>query len=579
MSKWSRDNLQGLTFEYSDLSYTIPRGNVEVLHSMSGIIQQETLHAIMGASGAGKCKFSPVFGGITANLSSYMKSSDILKTTSRKNYIGYVAQNDALLPELTVRETMMHSACVRLPRLLSDAQRSRHVDRIIRCLGWEHVQHNIIGDFESHGLSGGEYKRASIGVELAAAPLALFLDEPTSGLDSTSALTLIRLLRKLTRAGMTIVVILHQPRKEIFNCLDSLTLLHQGRQMYQGSRDNVRSHFERLGHDFAGASNTADLILDIISSEQKTLTSTNEEAKGEESTNDEFRATSRWTRCNNDVSNSGTKFLPLCRASWITQFWLCLVRSLKQQQRRASSFYLEIGVGGIAGLIIGLSLYSYKGQHMQGIYLSPFERLSSSANPNTPAMIGLMVCMAIGLAASPSGVKTFGEENILQCKEASSGHSQSAYYLGKVVSTFPRLAISALHFTSFYTILATPRMTYWENFSIIVLYFYTIYGLASCCSFIVSRQDGPLMAVILCLIVSVLGGYGPSLYVVKQWHLEWLWRMFPGTWASEAYVDRTFRRSAYLYNINGAAQATGFSLGRYHLDISMILFWGRSIES
>lgn len=43
-----------------------------------------------------------------------------------------------------------------------------------------------------------------------------------------------------------------------------------------------------------------------------------------------------------------------------------------------------------------------------------------------------------------------------------------------------------------------------------------------------NKSDGPLVAVIVCLIVSVLGGYGPSLYVVRQWHLEWLWRMFPG---------------------------------------------------
>lgn len=44
--------------------------------------------------------------------------------------------------------------------------------------------------------------------------------------------------------------------------------------------------------------------------------------------------------------------------------------------------------------------------------------------------------------------------------------------MAKVVSTFPRLALSALHFTSLYTILATPRMSFWENFGIVVMYFY-----------------------------------------------------------------------------------------------------------
>lgn len=306
----------------------------------------------------------------------------------------------------------MHSARIRLPRSWTDVQCTQHVDRIIVCLGLGHVQHSIVGDIERHGLSGGEYKRACIGVELAAAPMALFLDEPTSGLDSSSALSVIRLLRELTRAGMTVVIILHQPRKEIFNCLDSLLLLHRGKEIYQGPREDIRSYFESLGHVFTGNSNIADLVLDIISSgKNDSEPAKDTSVKGKEPTIDASTSDSYQVPFEDHFNQSGKLALSRRRASWLRQFWLCLTRSLKQQQRRTSSFYLEIAVGGIAGLIIGLSLYSYRGQHVQGIYLSPFERLSSSANPNTPAMIALMVCMAIGLAASPSGVKTFGEES------------------------------------------------------------------------------------------------------------------------------------------------------------------------
>lgn len=55
-----------------------------------------------------------------------------------------------------------------------------------------------------------------------------------------------------------------------------------------------------------------------------------------------------------------------------------------------------------------------------------------------------------------------------------------------------------------------------------------IYGLASIMSMIVRRQDGPLMSMLVSLIVSVFSGYGPSLSSVKEWHLEWFWRLCPG---------------------------------------------------
>ena len=88
-------------------------------------------------------------------------------------------------------------------------------------------------------------------MELAAAPMALFLDEPTSGLDATSALSVITTLKALSRLGITVITIIHQPRQEIFEALDSLILLANGRMIYQGKEDNVHRYFEQAGFIFA----------------------------------------------------------------------------------------------------------------------------------------------------------------------------------------------------------------------------------------------------------------------------------------------------------------------------------------
>jgi ABC-type multidrug transport system ATPase subunit len=85
------------------------------------------------------------------------------------------------------------------------------------------------------GISGGERKRTSIGYELITDPMVLLLDEPTSGLDSTTALRIIKLLKKEAKQnGKTVICTIHQPNSEIFMQFDRLILLHDGHQIYQG---------------------------------------------------------------------------------------------------------------------------------------------------------------------------------------------------------------------------------------------------------------------------------------------------------------------------------------------------------
>lgn len=322
--------------------------------------------------------------------------------------IGYVPQDDVLLPELTVRENILHSARIRLPRSWTEAQRNDHVDRLLDCLHLTHTQHRTV-----RNISGGERKRASIGIELIAGPMALFLDEPTSGLDSTSALSLVELLKALSQMGVTIVCIIHQPRREIFEVLDNVLVLKKGEQVFQGPREGIVPFFKNRGFSVSDAANPADAILDIVSERNPIIEPPQIfNMHGSKLVMDweEY-----WKKALPPIpitvsddplpSTSGRS------APWLLQTYFCLTRALKQQQRQPVSFYLEIGVGAVAGLLIGLALYPYKGLHFQGLYLPPFELLSSAVDYKTVPMISLMCCMAIGLASASPGVRVFGDES------------------------------------------------------------------------------------------------------------------------------------------------------------------------
>ena len=146
---------------------------------------------------------------------------------------GYVEQFDVQSPELTVRETVLFSARLRLDtrNMRSEDQIDSYVDHIIDDVELSELSGSLVGSGDGAGLSFEQKKRLSIAVELAASPSILFLDEvsfgmiidfdaicsgshllpkPTSGLDARSALLVVRLLRKICNSGRTIVATVSQ---------------------------------------------------------------------------------------------------------------------------------------------------------------------------------------------------------------------------------------------------------------------------------------------------------------------------------------------------------------------------------
>lgn len=581
----------GLAFDFENLSFKTKKGK-SILQGVTGTMPRGSCWGIMGGSGAGKSTFMNVLMGKLHATGGTMHINGWQKDMSKyKKLIGYVPQDDIVFPELTVRENILHSARIRLPSSWRDKAIQDHVDSLIACLQLTHVQHSRVGDSRQPVISGGQRKRVNIGVELAAAPMAIFLDEPTSGLDATSAATIMRLIKAISRLGVTTIAIIHQPREKIFYGFDQLLLLAQGQSVYSGPTQDVQTYFESLGYAFPQRGNPADALIDIITGDgaQYTVGSGKRDtdadtlisewkAKGQQGTYGKYLSTvtesKRSRRTSNQSINSTAEqeqnlvsTMKSRGASWPAQVFYCWKRAMTQQVRNATSFFFEIGVGALAGIIIGLSAFSSNGHLFQGIYQPPFTELSSAVDYLSTPQLGLLSSLAIGLAASAPGFWVFGEEKLMYFRETASGHSRSAYYIGKLTSTLLRIGLSSLHFTVFLNLLATPLISFQMMYLANLLYFWCIYGLASIVSMVVKREDGPLVAVLSSLILGILGGVAPPLSQVKKWHMEWFWRLSPGCWFTEAYVTENLTPMGYLYMLNLASKYLGFTLGQYALDI------------
>ena len=204
--------------------------------------------------------------------------------------IGFVTQDDLMWQSLTVTQTLMYAAELRLPQALSRAEKRERVERIIALLGLEKCRATPIGGAFQRGVSGGERKRTSIAVELltvrsahscremqrlmhapsrnAQDPALLLLDEPTSGLDSTIAARLVATLHGLAvTAGRAFLVSIHQPATRVFKTFDEVMLLSEGHLMYRGAPGALAAHFGALGASAPADTNPADWLLDLASGE------------------------------------------------------------------------------------------------------------------------------------------------------------------------------------------------------------------------------------------------------------------------------------------------------------------------
>jgi ABC-type multidrug transport system ATPase subunit len=304
--------------------------------------------------------------------------------------IGFIPQHDIVPPDLTVRENILYSGRVLLGNRMPTHEIESYIDSLISSLGLQHIRHNQVGSLlkqGGRGISGGEYKRVSIALALAGAPTALVLDEPTSGLDATAAHSLMILLHGISRRGIIVICVIHQPRVEIFDLLDDLLVLNAGQQMYLGKAADAQRVFEKLGHKFPAGSNPADVILDILICHPHIG-------------DGDLKSTLGMTPSPTIITAEESvvtllQTLKERKTSWPRQLWLAFERSIVQQSRQTAGIVLEIGSSSIVGLMVGLSAFESRGHLFQGLYHDPFDLLSSAVDYRMVVEQALLCCIAI----------------------------------------------------------------------------------------------------------------------------------------------------------------------------------------
>lgn len=245
-----------------------------ILNPISATFEAGKLNIIMGPSGSGKTSLLNTMalrlnnsGGTRYRSSGKVTFNGAEPADSVVHSVcSYVCQDDdALLPSLTVRETLRFAAGLRLPAFMSTTEKDARAEEVLMKMGLKECADNLIGNELVKGISGGEKRRVTIAVQILTDPKVLLLDEPTSGLDAFTASSIMEVLRGLAAEGRTLILTIHQARSDLFRHFGNVLLLARGgKPVYTGAATEMLRYFGQLGRECPRNTNPADFVMDLI---------------------------------------------------------------------------------------------------------------------------------------------------------------------------------------------------------------------------------------------------------------------------------------------------------------------------
>ncbi|KAJ0241558.1 hypothetical protein HA466_0209780 [Hirschfeldia incana] len=444
-----------------------------LLNGISGEAKEGEMMAVLGASGSGKSTLIDALANRIAKESLHgaiTLNGEVLESSLHKVISAYVMQDDLLFPMLTVEETLMFSAEFRLPSSLPKKKKQARVQALIDQLGLRNAATTVIGDEGHRGVSGGERRRVSIGIDIIHDPIILFLDEPTSGLDSTSAYMVVKVLQRVAKSGSIVIMSIHQPSYRILNLLDNLLFLSRGNTVYSGSPTDLPRFFSEYGHIIPENENKTEFALDLIRELEdspegtKTLVDFHKQWRAKQTLNQTTINTNVSLKDAINASISKEKLVSACRAGpeilkdrsfgretnlksafqtfanpiW-TEILVIAKRSILNSRRQPELFGMRLGAVLVTGTILA----------------TMFWKLDNSPRGVQERLGFFAFAMSTTFYTCAEAIPVFLQERYIFMREtAYNAYRRSSYVLAHTIISLPALVVLSATFaaTTFFAV-------------------------------------------------------------------------------------------------------------------------------
>lgn len=535
--------VQPLTVTFQDLQYYVDTPpelreqgytskKLQLLNNITGAFRPGILSALMGVSGAGKTTLLDVLSGrkTSGTIAGDIRIGGFPKTQETFARIsGYCEQTDIHSPQITVKESVIYSAWLRLPQKIDSEARTAFVNEVLQTIELDGIKDELVGVPGEYGLSTEQRKRLTIAVELVSNPSIIFMDEPTSGLDARSAAVVMRAVKNIAETGRTVVCTIHQPSIHIFEAFDELILMKAGGELiYSGpigeNSSEVIKYFEGIPGvpKITDNYNPATWMLEVTSTSNETQLGVDFAKIYRESTlyneNEELvKELSKPPPGSTDLHFT-TRFP---RNNW-EQFKACLWKQHLSYWRSPSYNLVRITFVFISALILAVLFWKH------GKALNTEQDLFN--------MLGSLYMSVIltGVNSCTSVIPYIITERTVFYREKFAGmYSTVAYSLAQVLIEFPYVIMLALMFT----IITYPTIGFFWSPYKFIWFFYTISCAILCyvylgmllVSLTPNFQIASIFSSFLFQTLNLFSGFlipGPG---IPKWWM-WAYYMMPTSW-------------------------------------------------
>ncbi|XP_078165731.1 ABC transporter G family member 36-like isoform X2 [Carex rostrata] len=503
-----------------------------LLKNVSGSFRPGVLTALMGVSGAGKTTLMDVLAGRktggyiegSITVSGYPKKQETFARIS-----GYCEQFDIHSPQVTVYESLVFSAWLRLSLDVDAETRKMFVEEVMELVELQPLRDSIVGLPGLNGLSTEQRKRLTIAVELVANPSIIFMDEPTSGLDARAAAIVMRTVRNTVNTGRTVVCTIHQPSIDIFEAFDELFLLKRGgEEIYVGSLGRNSSELIEYFEAVPGAPkikdgyNPATWMLEVTSGAQ-------EEALGVDFTelykNSELHKRNKALIRDLSVPPPGSSdvyFPTQYSQPFFTQCMACLWKQHLSYWRNPSYTAVRFFFTLVVSLLLG----------------SMFWQLGSKLKTQTDLLNSLgsmyMATLMIGFTNASTVMPVVSIERTVFYRERAAGmYSALPYAFGQAIIEVPYILVQALTYSLIvYAMIGfdwTVAKFFWYlYFSYFTLLYFTFYGMM-CVGFTPNYNVATIISAAFFGLWNLFSGFIITKSQIPGWWIWYYW-ISPMAW-------------------------------------------------